>query len=84
MIEKVEDTKITKEKKVKKNKVKKEKKPKKPSYIKEVRTEMKKVSWPTKKEVLKYTFATIVFCLVVCGFFQLLNLGLSLLKGMFE
>ena len=58
-------------------------KSKKPSYLKEVKDEMKKVSWPTFKDVMKYSIATLVFCLIVCGFFQLLNLGLSFIKGMF-
>ena len=56
---------------------------KKDSYLKEVRGEMKKVSWPTRKDVVKYTLATLVFCLVIAGFFQLLQLGLALVKEMF-
>ena len=42
---------------------------------------MKLVKWPTFKEVIKYTIATVIMCLVVCGFFLLLNLLLSLVKG---
>lgn len=61
----------------------KEKKEKKNGFLKETRNEMKKVSWPNKKDVFKYTLATLVFCLIVVGFFQLLNLGLSFIKGMF-
>ena len=56
---------------------------KKQGYLKQVRSEMKKVSWPEKKDVAKYTIATLTFCLIVCGFFQLLNLVLSFIKGMF-
>ena len=45
---------------------------KKPSKIKEyfkgIRTELKKVVWPTKKETYRYT----VVVLVVCAFFALL------------
>lgn len=71
--------------KIKKTKTKKNKKETvtKTSYLKEVRKEMKKVSWPTKKEVFKYSMATIVFCLFFAGFFQILNLVLSVIKGMF-
>ncbi|MBE6161656.1 MAG: preprotein translocase subunit SecE [Firmicutes bacterium] len=65
---------------MKKEKIKKEKKN---GFLKETRNEMKKVSWPNKKDVFKYTLATLIFCLVVVGFFQLLNLGLSFIKGMF-
>ena len=71
---------MKKEKKIKVEKVKKEKKP---GFLKETGSEMKKVSWPTKKDVAKYTLATLMFCLIVVGFFQLLNLALSFIKGMF-
>lgn len=55
------------------------KKKKKNSYLKGVKSEMKKVSWPTKKEVLKYTIATLVFIAIVVAFFLLLNLLLTLI-----
>ncbi len=64
-------------------KEKKEKKEKKPGYLKEVRTEMKKVTFPSFKEVMKYTFATILFCAFLVAVFLLLNLLLSVVKGMF-
>lgn len=67
-------------KKVKTVKKAKTKAPKE-SYLKGVKKEMKLVKWPTFKEVIKYTVATVVMCLVVCGFFLLLNLLLSLVKG---
>ena len=66
-----------KTKKVKKEKIKKQ------SFLSQVKAEMKKVSWPSGKDVLKYSIATLVFCLIVCGFFQLLNLALSFINGMF-
>ena len=75
-MKKEKETKI----KTKKTKVTKEKKE---GFLKQTSDEMKKVSWPTRKDVLKYTLATIVFCLIVVGFFSLLNLGLSFIKGMF-
>lgn len=55
----------------------------KESYFKKVRKELKLVKWPTAKEVLKYTISTIVFCLILCAIFMLLNLGLSIVKGWF-
>ena len=67
-------------KKVKTVKKAKTKAPKE-SYLKGVKKEMKLVKWPTFKEVSKYTIATVIMCLVVCGFFLLLNLLLSLVKG---
>ncbi len=58
-------------------------KEKKNGYLKEVRMELKKVSFPSFKDVMKYTLATIVFCGLLVLFFLLLNLALSGVKGMF-
>ena len=73
------EEKIKKVKKTKKTKTQTKKK----GFLAQVKDEMKKVSWPTFKDVMKYSIATLVFCLIVFGFFQLLNLGLSFIKGMF-
>ena len=64
-----------------KKKVKKEKKNKKPSYFKEVKAEMKKVTFPTGKEVFKYTVATILIVAFLVVFFLLLSALLSWVKG---
>jgi len=64
-------------------KTKKVKKTKKENYFKGVKKEMGLVKWPSGNEVIKNTIATIVFCLVVCAFFLLLNLLLSVVKGWF-
>lgn len=67
----------------KENKVKtakKTKKAKKTSYLKEVKNEMKKVSFPSAKEVIKYTFATILIVAFLVGFFLLLSAFMSWLK----
>ena len=68
-----------KTKKVKKTK-KEKKNVKKESFFDGVRTEMSKVKWPTKKEVLKYTVATLVFMIVLVLFFVLLTLLMSLIR----
>ena len=39
--------------------------------------ELSKVKWPERKEVLKYTLSTIIFILIVVGFFVLLTMGMS-------
>ncbi len=70
--------------KKKKNTKKKEEKNVKVGLFKGVRLELKKVTWPSKKDVFKYSVATLVFCVVVVLFFQLLNLGLSVVKGVFN
>ena len=80
---KKEEKKATKKVTVKNTKKTKKTTAKKQGYLKQVKNEMKKVSWPEKKDVAKYTIATLAFCLIVCGFFQLLNLVLSFIKGMF-
>ena len=55
----------------------------KESYVKQVRKELKLVKWPTIGEVVKYTIATIIFCVILVFFFILLNLFMSWIKGMF-
>ncbi len=69
--------KLVKEKKVKKSgKVKKEKndkKVKKESLLKGISKELKLVKWPTLKEIVKYTIATVVLCVILVLFFELLT-----------
>lgn len=66
---------MTKEKEIK---VKKEKKE---SFFKGVRNEMKQVKWPTAKEVIKFSFATIFLAVFVMVFFMALDALLSAIKG---
>ncbi len=68
----------------KKKEKKKNIKKKKEGFFKGIRLELKKVTWPSKKEVFKYSMATLVFCIVVVAFFQILNLGLSVVKDVFN
>ena len=62
-------------------KVKKTEKVKKENFFKGVRSELSKVKWPSKKEVFKYTIATLVFIIVLVIFFVLLDLLMSVIKG---
>ncbi len=66
--------------KAKKTKSQKEQKP---SYLKEVKSEMKKVTFPSAKEVATYTIATIVIVALLIVFFLLLTALLSWVKGAF-
>ena len=51
-------------------------------YFKGVRTELKKVVWPTKKETLKYTMIVLVVCAAFALLFWLMDTGiLVLLQG---
>ena len=76
---KKEAEKKVKDKKTKK--VKKQKKEKKPGYFKEVKEEMKQVTFPTSKEIVKYTIATIVIVAFLVAFFLLVSAILSWVKG---
>lgn len=76
-------SKETKSKKVKKEKVKKEK-VKKESFLTGVKKEMKKVRWPLKKEMVKYSIATLSFIVFFALFFTLGDLiiaGVKVLVG---
>lgn len=50
-------------------------------YLRESKEEMKKVTWPSKQEITRYTVLVIVLSLIVAAFFGgldwLLNLGLE-------
>ena len=41
----------------------------KKSYIEEVKGEMKKVKWPSKKEMGKYTISTLIFIVAFALYF---------------
>ena len=76
--EKLKMAKKTNDKKPKEKKVKKE------SYVKGIKKELKQVKWPDAKEIVKYTIATIVFCIILVAFFELLNVILAYIKGLFN
>ena len=59
--------------KAKDNKKPVEKKVKKEGFFKSLRSEFKKVRWPNKKEMIKYSIATIVFVLFFGVFFYLIE-----------
>ena len=56
-------------------------KAKKVSFLKQVKSEMKKVKWPSKKEMVKYSITTLVFIVLFAGFFYLIDVLFALLKG---
>ncbi len=71
-------------KKVNKKPTPKKEKKVKENYFKAVMAEMKKVKWPDTKEMVKYSVATIVFCLLFALYFQGLDFVSSLVKGLFN
>ena len=51
--------------------------------IKGAKEEMKKMKWPTAKEVVKYSLTTIGLALFFIIFFILISLLASFIKGLF-
>ena len=49
-----------------------------------LKKEIKQVKWPTFKEVVKYTIATVIFIIVFVVFFVLINLFMAYIKGLFN
>ncbi len=46
-------------------------------FFKDIAREMRKVSWPRRKELTKYTITTVVTVLFVAVFFAVVDLGIS-------
>ena len=78
---------MAKEKYVKKNvdtkKKVKNNKPKEKFFV-GLKKELKLVNWPEAKSIFKYTIATIIFCIVLVAFFEVLNLIMAYVKGLFN
>ena len=51
------------------------------TFFKEVKSEMSKVKWPSKKDMVKYSIATIIFIVFFAVFFYLIDLIIALLKA---
>lgn len=51
------------------------------NFFKEVKNEVSKVKWPSKKDMGKYSVATIVFVIFFALFFYLIDLIIVLLKA---
>ena len=52
------------------------------SYLKEVKRETKKVKWPTKKEMMKYTISTLSFIVLFALFFFGIESLFAFVKGL--
>ena len=87
---KKKDKKINKSTSVKKNDKKEEKETKKKGFGAKIRiffhgvaSEFKKVHWPSKDNMLKYSIAT-VFFIIFCGaFFYLIDVLFALIRSLF-
>ena len=55
---------------------------KKDSYVSEVKAELKKVKWPSKKEMVKYTITTVCFVVLFALFFFGIESLFAFIKGL--
>lgn len=51
-------------------------------FLEEVRKELGKVKWPNRKDMVKYSIATIIFVIFFAGFFYLIDLGVAFIKSL--
>ena len=49
------------------------------NFFRGVKTEGKRIKWPTKKDMLKYSVATIIFIVFCAAFFYVIDVILALL-----
>ena len=52
-------------------------------FFGEVRKELSKVKWPSKKDMVKYSIATIVFIVFCALFFYLIDILFALVQSLF-
>lgn len=52
------------------------------NFFKEVKKELEKVKWPSKKDMVKYSIATISFVIFFALFFQCIVLIMALIEGL--
>lgn len=51
-------------------------------FFKDVKSEISKVKWPTKKNMLKYTIIVVLFILFFALFFVALDLVIAFIKSL--
>lgn len=51
-------------------------------FLSEVKKELGKVKWPSRKDMVKYSIATICFVVFFAGFFYLIDLAVAVIKSM--
>lgn len=51
------------------------------TFLQEVRSETKKVTWPSRKDVLGSTLVVVVAVFIIAGFLGIVDFGLSLMVG---
>ena len=51
-------------------------------FLSEVKKELGKVKWPSRKDMVKYSIATICFVIFFAGFFYLIDLAVAFIKSL--
>ena len=51
-------------------------------FFSEVKKELSKVKWPNKKDMVKYSIATICFVIFFAGFFYLIDMAVAFIKSL--
>ena len=51
-------------------------------FFSEVKKELSKVKWPSRKDMVKYSIATISFVIFFAVFFYLIDLGVAFIKSL--
>ena len=49
-------------------------------FLSEVKIELGKVKWPSRKDMVKYSIATICFVIFFAGFFYLIDLAVAFIE----
>jgi len=73
---------VTKKKKLKSKKKETKVVKKKEKSVTTFKGELKKIKWPTKKEMIKYSIATIAFVVFFAIFFYIIEVIMAFLKSM--
>lgn len=47
-------------------------------YLREAREELRKVTWPTRQEVIKYSLMVVIISVILAAYFGLLDWALTL------
>ncbi|MBR3660427.1 MAG: preprotein translocase subunit SecE [Bacilli bacterium] len=80
-MKKIEEKKVTKDTKKVSKKVAKDNK-KKESLFKQIKKEMQKVHFPSRKDMIKYSIATIAFVVFFAVYFYAIELVMAFIKSL--
>ena len=54
------------------------------NFFSEVKKELSKVKWPNKKDMVKYSIATICFVIFFAGFFYLIDFSVAAINALIK